>query len=169
MMIKPGITAGVVALLLVAGCASHTAGARRSGTPDSSGSSARTQPGGAASTDVDMPGAPGVARVGLGWNGRTVVLAMGQRLAVTLAAGWTPPRVDAAGPGAVLTEMSATGGYPGPAAADAVFRATRRGVAVLTSHTDYRCLHTRPTCARPQGEFQLTVRVLPPVMHPGAT
>ena len=39
----------------------------------------------------EPPGAGSVARVGLESNGGTVVLTVGRRLVVTLAANWTPP------------------------------------------------------------------------------
>jgi hypothetical protein len=112
------------------------------------------------STPPEMPGTGVDARVALTSNGRTVVLTMGRRLVVTLAAGWTAPRAAATAtsvtaPLQPLTTMAAVG-YPAPGVASATFRAVRTGEARVTA-----CLHSDPTCSAQQ-QFALTVRVLPP-------
>jgi hypothetical protein len=114
----------------------------------------------------ETPGARSVARVGLESNGRTVVLTVGRRLVVTLAANWTPPRGMAAGSGATaelqpLRAVSSVG-FPAPVIASAMFMAVRPGTATIFAETDYPCLHATPMCALPQQEFTVTVRVLPP-------
>jgi hypothetical protein len=114
----------------------------------------------------EMPGVGSVARVGLESNGSTVVLTVGRRLVVTLAANWTPPKGMAAG-SSVTAELQplravSSVGFPATVAASAVFLAVRPGIATVFAETDYRCLHATPMCALPQQEFTVTVRVLPP-------
>lgn len=114
----------------------------------------------------ELPGAGSVARVGLESNGGTVVLTVGLRLVVTLAANWTPPKEMASGSGvtAELQPLRAVSsvGFPAPGVASATFMAVRPGTAAIFAVTDYPCLHTTPKCALPQQEFKVTVRVLPP-------
>ena len=114
----------------------------------------------------ELPGAGSVARVGLESNGGTVVLTVGRRLVVTLAANWTPPKQMAVG-SSVTAELQplrvvSSGGFPAPGVASATFMAVRPGTAAIFAVTDYPCRHTTPMCAVPQREFMVTVRVLPP-------
>ena len=114
----------------------------------------------------EPPDAGSVARVGLESNGGTVVLTVGRRLVVTLAANWTPPRQRAVGSG-VTAELQplravSSAGFPAPGAASATFMAVRPGTAAVFAVTDDPCRHATPVCALPQQEFTVTVRVLPP-------
>lgn len=114
----------------------------------------------------ELPGAGSVARVGLESNGGTVVLTVGMRLEVRLAANWTPPKAMAVG-SSVTAELQplrtvSSAGFPAPGIASATFMAIRPGTATIFAVTDYPCLHTTPMCALPQQEFMVTVRVLPP-------
>jgi hypothetical protein len=113
----------------------------------------------------ELRGAGSVARVGLESSGGTVVLTVGLRLVVTLAAHWTPPKARAAGWG-VTAELQplrvvSSAGFPAPGVASATFMAVRPGTAAIFAVTDYPCRHTTPMCAVPQREFMVTVRVLP--------
>jgi hypothetical protein len=114
----------------------------------------------------ELPGVGSVARVGLESNGGTVVLTVGLRMVVTLAANWTPPKEMAAGSGVTaelqLLRTVSSVGFPAPGVASATFMAVRPGTATILAVTDYPCLHTTPKCALPQQEFMVTVRVLPP-------
>ena len=92
----------------------------------------------------EPPGAGSVARVGLESNGGTVVLTVGLRLVVTLAANWTPPRQMAVGSG-VTAELQplravSSAGFPAPGVASATFMAVRPGTAAIFAVTDYPCL-----------------------------
>jgi hypothetical protein len=102
--------------------------------------------------------------VGLSANSSLLVLHVGQRLRVVLAPDWTAPRAVA--PDAVTAPLQplrtdSAVGYPAPGSASATFTAVRSGVALVSAHTDSRCLHTHPMCALPVHLFSLTAKVLP--------
>ncbi len=91
-------------------------------------------------------------------DGKTFQLAVGQQVTVVLAASpmmWDQPTAQ----GSAVTRVSASGGYPGTAPAQAVFRAVAPGTAQLTSATDMRCLHATPRCSVPQEIWSVTVVV----------
>jgi hypothetical protein len=149
-----GLAAGV-AIAVLAGCAS---------TPEAA-APVRTVAGGHMMTSGAPPEMPGTgvdARVGLTSNGGTVLVTVGRRLIVTLAAGWTAPRAAATVTGvtAPLTTMSAVG-FPSPGVASATFRAVRTGEATVTAELGSACLQGMPRCVPAEQEFTMTVRVLP--------
>ena len=95
--------------------------------------------------------------LGVGDGGTTVRVVTGQRITVVLgpAGPWDPPVAR----GTALVRISSSGGYPTSLPARAVFLAVRPGTARLTSTTDARCLHARPSCSIPQRLWQVTVIV----------
>jgi hypothetical protein len=103
---------------------------------------------------------------GLAQDGETVTLQLGQRLRVLLAANWTPPQAHPSGRDATASlqplRTDAARGFPAAESGTATFTAIRTGVAVVTAHTDFGCLHTSPRCLPPQRSYSLTVRVLVP-------
>jgi hypothetical protein len=92
-------------------------------------------------------------------NGATVLLHVGQRVAVALAAeglfSWHVPTSA----GAAVMRVDAGGGYPGQQPAQAAFLAVRSGRATLTAIDDTGCLHTQPACEPPQQEWRVTIIV----------
>jgi hypothetical protein len=113
---------------------------------------------------VPAPGSPppiltGPASLTTADNGATVRLHPGQRVTVVLASqgslSWHVP----AAAGAVVTRVSASGGYPGRQPARAAFLAVRPGSAILTAIDDMACLHARPACEPAQQVWRVTVTV----------
>jgi hypothetical protein len=78
--------------------------------------------------------------------GKTVVLAVGQSVDVSLGAEYRPP----ASSSDAVTRTASTGGYPSGRPVRATFRADKAGKADVSSYTDYACLHSVPSCALPQ-------------------
>jgi hypothetical protein len=111
---------------------------------------------------VTPPGTPptatdGTVSVGNDDSGRTVTLAVGQRLHVRLDNGtWDPPVSSS---DAVVVRRSSTGGYPSNEPVDATFAAIGRGRAEVTAQSDAACFHTNPRCMMASRQWQLTVVV----------
>lgn len=161
----------IAVLWLAAGAAAcGTRAAAPAGAPtDAHGtaSPARTVTASPAST-VTAPGRPsadpsptltGPAALTAADNGATVRLRPGQRVTVTLASrgmfSWHVP----AAAGAAVTRVSASGGYPGPRPARAVFLAVQPGSATLTAINDTACLHAQSACEPAQQVWRVTVIV----------
>ena len=95
-------------------------------------------------------------------DGATVVVVPGRVITVVLAGQgmlrWNQPRLAGSVPG-VLRQLSASGGYPAKAPAQASYRAVRAGTAEIISGTNARCLHTHPPCEIAQRLWRVTVVV----------
>jgi hypothetical protein len=90
-------------------------------------------------------------------NGRSIQLAVGQRLRVRLNNGtWDPPDSSAQ---AVVVRRSSAGGYPTDQPVDATFEAVGRGDANVTTQSDAACFHTEPRCAMPTRQWQVQIVV----------
>ena len=170
----------VLAAAVLAGCASAGSRSNTGGSTDGSAvtravtggqsapvpSTGSMTASGSVATAVSPPPGVGTRQVGLGASGSTIVLRVGQTLAVTLGPHWTPPQAGIRAPGVATApqplRMISSVGFPAAGTAAATFAAVRAGTATVTAHTDYACLHTRPRCLPPQELFTLTVRVLPP-------
>ncbi len=116
-------------------------------------------PGGQMSASV-----AGEVVVGYAERGQVVTLHVGQRLVVTLGAGWAAPAAHAVAgepqpPLQPLSTVRAVGFPAGPAVA--AFLAVRPGGALVSAHTDAACLHGSPPCTIAQQVFDLTVQVTP--------
>lgn len=97
--------------------------------------------------------------VGYAERGQVVPLHVGQRLVVTLGAGWAAPSAhsvarDPEPPLQPLSTEHAVGFPAGPASA--TFLAVRCGGALVSAHTDTACLHSTPPCAIAQQVFDLS-------------
>jgi hypothetical protein len=90
------------------------------------------------------------------------VVAPGQAITVVLDAQgmlrWNRPRLAGSATG-VLRQLSASGGYPSAAPAQASYRAVRVGTVAIFSGTNARCLHAQPPCAIPQRLWRITIVV----------
>ena len=107
-----------------------------------------------------MPTPEPEVRAGLADNGRVLSLAVGQRLVVTLAPGWTPARAEILGgdPGPATTPLrleTATG------ASAATFTALAPGQALISAQKDAAYAPTTPGSTPFQHAFHLTVQVRP--------
>ena len=91
-------------------------------------------------------------------NGATVRLHVGDSVRVVLASGgvWDLPRAS----GHAVRRIKASGGYPTGRPARATFRAVRPGKSMLTSITDAKCLHSRPSCKIAQRLWSVTIIVV---------
>ncbi|MEO6204047.1 MAG: hypothetical protein ABIO67_01495 [Mycobacteriales bacterium] len=135
---------------------------RPAGSGVATASSASAGPGRATSPQPTSPrptpqASAGTVTVTDADSGRTIRLAIGQRLRVGLSNGtWQPPVSSDA---AVLPRRSSTGGYPSDQPVDATFEATATGIADVTSQTDAACFHTEPRCMMPTRQWSVTVQV----------
>ncbi len=91
-------------------------------------------------------------------NGRTVHLHIGQRLRVVLGGRGEQWHIPASR-GPSLRLAAASGGYPSGHTATAVFLAVQAGTALVTSMTDYPCLHSQPPCMIAQRVWSVRVVV----------
>jgi len=101
------------------------------------------------------PGGPDVT-VGEADSQRSITLAVGQTLGVSLGAEYRTPTVN----GAALTQVSASGGYPTGQPLAATYRAVAAGQADLTTQSDAPCLHTTPPCTIPVHLWTVHVTVV---------
>jgi hypothetical protein len=88
--------------------------------------------------------------------GKQVRLRPGQQLSVELGADFKPVRVSDE---EVLRPLTLTGGYPTREPVIAVLMAVSPGEVVLSSSTDFACLHETMPCSMPQREWMLSVTV----------
>ncbi len=86
----------------------------------------------------------------------TVALHVGQTVIVELGADYRPITA----PSSPLVQLSTTGGYPTGQPLVATFRAAALGTGVLSTGTDYACLHYPNPCAVPQKGWTVRVNVL---------
>ena len=90
-------------------------------------------------------------------SGRTISLAIGERLRVQLTTGtWDPPTSSSA---AVVVRSSSSGGYPTGAPVDALFSALGSGSAAVTAYSDAACFHSQPACMMPGRQWKVRVVV----------
>jgi hypothetical protein len=89
-------------------------------------------------------------------NGRTLTMAVGQTLVVSLGRDYRPLTLT----GTALALVSTTGGYPTGQPLSASYRVLAPGAADLRTMTDYSCLHTTPRCALPQLLWTLRVNAV---------
>jgi len=87
---------------------------------------------------------------------RTVTLYVGQTLGVSLGREYIPPTIGAP----VLTQVSASGGYPTGQPFTGLYRAAAPGSVDITTHSDDPCLHATPPCAIPVALWTVHVTVI---------
>ena len=92
-------------------------------------------------------------------NGATIVVRIGQVIAVDLGGRSVMSYHQPHASGTALERLWTSGGYPARRAAMAGFRAVHAGTSDLASITDARCLHVSPRCAFPQISWRVTVIV----------
>ena len=106
-------------------------------------------------TSSAPPGGPDVS-VGPADSQRTVTLAVGETLGVSLGAEYLPPTVG----GSAVAHVSSSGGYPTGHPFAGLYRAVAAGSVDITTHTDNPCLHATPPCAVPIKLWTVHVNVL---------
>lgn len=157
--------AAIVALLLAACSSTSNDRSAARVAPASPPVTVTTAP--PASAGAPSTSASSLPAVSLGVlaNGRTVVLQVGQRLVVRLAANWTAPtaRTPVGGVTSGLQPLRSdwSVGFPAVVIGAAAFTAIRVGEAAVLAQTDYACLHVPPRCALTQDAFAVTIRVQP--------
>jgi hypothetical protein len=88
---------------------------------------------------------------------RAVTLYVGQTLGVSLSRQYVPPAVS----GPVLTQVSASGGYPTGQPLVARYTATAAGQTDVSTVTDNPCFHQPTPCPSPQTPWRVHVTVTP--------
>jgi hypothetical protein len=171
--------ATAVALVLCAGCASagsasspspSSGGGGQVGTWTSSGTAPTAPPddpldpvhcAGAVASVAPCPTPPGATPTYREQSsGRTVRVPVGASVVVSLPGGSGGGYLPPVSSSPILHRLSVSGGYPSPNPAHALFKATRAGVADLTSQTDFTCLHSTPACLPAQRAWTLHVVVI---------
>jgi len=152
-------TAAGLALLLVGACGGQHA--------STIGTSTTPVPGTVAGTTVAGPPSPSMRATVRSSTGATVVsddasgsavhLHAGQQLEVHLTQATYDPPVSS--DSKTLFRRSSSGGYPTTQPVMAVFEATGRGAADITTTTDAACFHTQPRCLMPTRQWVVHVTV----------